>query len=134
MFPFLYSKFQINPQARTPLVQGLPDRVATLRDFARPTTPRGLPRLLAMLCRGYNRMTFCCTAPGFSACSFRSTRQPSHHLDTALQQAYSACKDHLAEATLLNHNAANAQLGVFTEASGACFPQLCQRHMDYKLF
>lgn len=109
--------------------EALPDRVAALREYPKPTTAKGVRRFVCTI-NFYRRFL-----------PHAAEHQASLHAALGglkgnkpfpwtpeLEHAFQACKDNLAEATLLAHRDPNAPLGLFTDASsdavGACLQQL----------
>lgn len=96
----------------------LPDRVAALRNFPRPSNARGLRRFLGMI-NFYRRFLPHAAeyqAPLISAVASLRGSQPVPWTPE-LDQAFNRCKEKLADATLLAHPDPNAPLGLFTDAS-----------------
>lgn len=106
--------YRVSAEGTSPL----PDRVAALRTYSPPSTARGLRRFLGMI-NFYRR--FWPRAARYQAplnaavAKLRGNQAINWTPD--LLEAFTECKDRLADATLLVHPDINAPLGLFTDAS-----------------
>ena len=97
-------------------ISPLPDRVAAIRDFPRPTTVQELQRFLGML--NYYRR-FIPRAAHHLHHLFEALKGRPRNLvwDRGCELSFSAAKEALAQATLLHHPRTGAHLALTTDAS-----------------
>lgn len=106
------------------------DKIAALKDFPLPTTAEGIRRFLGMI--NYYRQFLPNAAQSqaplinFLADS-KLKGKKLMPWTSELKQSFQACKDSLAEVTILSYPIHDAKLGLFTDASGthvgACLQQ-----------
>lgn len=111
----------------------LPDRVDALKTFNRPNTAKGLRRFLGMI-NFYRRFIPSAAehqAPLHTALSSLRGNQ-SVNWTPVLEAAFIACKDQLANATLLVHPDHDAQLALFCDASASSVGAVAQQSVHGK--
>ena len=124
----------INCQGAIPL----PEKVAKVRDFARPTTVRGLQEFVGMV-NFYHRFVPAAAqlmqplVATFSGRAQRSKQRTLLSWTEDMLQAFNATKQALADATMLAHPQHDAPIALSVDASDTavrrCPRTVCQRHM-----